>query len=89
MLSIIEALGYVRYKPAVPNLISLAKSSEEEERKVILYALARIGDPAAKTLLQSAIQNAHYSFDNTEATSNYLVYLQQLAINGKNQKQIY
>jgi HEAT repeat protein len=83
LLSIIEALGYVRYKPAVPILISLAETSEGEERKVILYALARTGDPAAKTLLQSAAQNAHYSFDNTEATASYIVYLQQLAINGK------
>jgi HEAT repeat protein len=84
LLSIIEALGYTRYKPAVQNLISLVESSEGEERKVILYALARIGDPAARTLLQSAAQKAQYSFDNTEATSNYILYLQQLVFNGKN-----
>lgn len=81
-LSIIEALGYMQYKPAVVTLLSLTKTNDEVLQKVTLYALARIGQPAAQTVLLSAAQKAKYTFDNTNATSSYILYLHQLAING-------
>ncbi len=80
-LSLIEALGYARYKPAVSSL-SLAKTEQQDLRKVVLYALARIGDPSSASLLQSAVQKANYTVDNTEALAAYLLFLHQLAANG-------
>src|SRR6476620_411836 len=81
-LSLVEALGYARYKPAVSALTSLAKTEKQDLRKVVLYALARIGDPSSTSLLQSAVQNAGYTVDYTEALAAYLLFLHQLAANG-------
>ncbi len=81
-LSLIEALGYARSKPAVSSLASLAKTEQQDLRKVVLYALARIGDPSSVSLLQSAVQKANYTVDNTEALAAYLLILHQLATNG-------
>lgn len=81
-LSLIEALGYAGYKPAVSSFTALAKTGQQDLRKVVLYALARIGDPSSASLLQSAVQKAGYAVDNTEALAAYLLFLHQLAANG-------
>jgi HEAT repeat protein len=78
-LSLIEALGYVQYKTAVPSIIKLANTTNEKQRKVVLYSLAQIGDATAAKLLQTAAQKANFTYDNTNATSSYILYLQQLA----------
>ncbi len=81
-LAIIEALGYSRYKPALSVLAPLAENSDKEVRKVVLYALARIADPASSGVMSAAAKKAGYTFDDSNATSAYLYYLQQLNKNG-------
>lgn len=81
-LSLIEALGYARYKPAALSIASQAKTEEQDLRKVVLYALARIGDPSSASALQAAAQKANYTRDNTEALAAYLLFLETLALNG-------
>ncbi len=85
-LSLIEALGYASYKPALPSLISIAQTDQQDLRKVALYALARIGDPAAISVLQAAVQKAAYTFDNTGALAAYILFLHQLASGGNNRE---
>ncbi|MEP7143939.1 MAG: DUF1080 domain-containing protein [Ferruginibacter sp.] len=82
-LSLIEALGYVQYQRAVPAIIKLANTTDELQLKTALFSLAQTGDPTAATLLQSAAQKANFTYGNTNATSSYILYLQQLAKTNK------
>ena len=81
-LAIIEALGFTKHKPATPVLVNLLKQAKPEEKKVILYALAQGADPAASTALQTAAKNAGYTYEVTDATASYLLYLRQLHATG-------
>lgn len=78
-LSIMEALGYSRYKPAQSAMVSMAENSDPKMRKIALYSLARMADPANAGVLANAAKKAHYTFDNTDAVASYLAYLHQLA----------
>lgn len=49
------ALGLLRYKPAIPQLIELINNSEIESRKSAALALMKIKDPSALDALQNAI----------------------------------
>jgi HEAT repeat protein len=82
MHSVIQALGEVRYIAAAPVLGKRVKTAEGESKKVLLKALAEIGDPSSKKLLAKAAKNAAYGYDNTEATAAYLFYLSRLAQEG-------
>lgn len=82
-LSLVQALGDSRVTAAVSPITALAGSGDARLTKVALYALARIADPASLKLLQKAAVKAGYSYDSTDATSAYLLYLRQLAVNGQ------
>ena len=84
-LSIIEALGFTKYKPATTALLNLFKQATPTEKKVILFALAQAADPAAGSVLQTATKNAGYTYDVTDATASYLTYLRQLHATGNTQ----
>ena len=83
-LSLVQALGDTRFATAVPQIATLAKSSDPNLAKVSLYALARIGDPSSLKLLNTAATKSGYSYDVTDATSSYLLYLNRLAATGHN-----
>lgn len=84
-LSLVQALGDTRFSAAVPQVTALAKSSDPNLTKVALYALARIADPSSLKLLHTAAAKSGYSYDVTDATSAYLLYLNQLAVTGQAQ----
>ncbi len=81
-MSLIEALGYTKYRKATSAISITANTNEENLRRVCLYALARIGNPASADLLQSAAQKAGYTLEHTNATEAYITYLNYLAANG-------
>src|SRR5690606_4267458 len=81
-LSIVQALGDTRYSAAVQPVSTLVKSNDPNLVKVSLYALARIGDPSSSKLLNAAAAKSGYSYDATDATASYLLYLNQLKANG-------
>ena len=81
--SLVEALGYTHTKTAVAAITKLAATTEEELRKVSLAALAKIGDASSAKLFQSAAQKAGFTYDNTNATSDYILYLEELAKTNK------
>lgn len=87
-VNLVEALGYVEYAPAVKAITALAGgagagASDPMLRKVALHALAQIGDPASATLLAPAAAKAGYTYEPTEATSAYLLFLNTLHAHGK------
>ncbi|HVY76199.1 MAG TPA: HEAT repeat domain-containing protein, partial [Puia sp.] len=81
-LTLVEALGDSRYEPAVASLTPMASSENKLLRKLALYALARIGDPASETVLSTAAAQAGYRYDETGATQAYLDYAARLRYKG-------
>ncbi|UYQ91869.1 DUF1080 domain-containing protein [Chitinophaga horti] len=74
---LISALGDTRSKAAVNAITAHATSEDAALRKISLYALARIGDRQSAKLLEEQAAKSGYTFDVTNATSSYLLYLQQ------------
>jgi len=77
-IALIQALGDARYTPAVDAITPFAAATEAPVRKVALYALARIGNPASAKLLAKAAANGGYAYSTDDATASYLLYLQNL-----------
>lgn len=81
-LSLIEALGDTRHTPAVRFINPLAATDDKNLAKVAIYALANIADPSSRKVLSTAAQKAGFIYDISHATSNYVVYAQNLALKG-------
>jgi len=81
-LSVVKALGDSRFAAAVPAITKLADSKDLMLRKVALNALANIGNPSSASLLANAAEKSGYTFESTDATGSYLLYLNRLAENG-------
>ena len=82
-LTLIKALGDVRYAPAAKRLLQLwPKATDNNLRKVLLRSLAETGDASAANILQGAAQKAQYKFDPIDATDSYLVFLQRQLAKG-------
>ncbi|WP_336514391.1 DUF1080 domain-containing protein [Pollutibacter soli] len=83
LLSVIEALGYAKYSPAVKEIIALTKSTDANVAKVSLYALASIGDTTASGVLEAAAAKQGYRYDQTGATAAYLNYIREVSNSGR------
>ncbi|UJH90161.1 DUF1080 domain-containing protein [Antarcticibacterium sp. 1MA-6-2] len=81
-LSLVQAIGDVKYAKAGSAIIKLAGSDNEKLRKLSLYALANIGDPASEKVLRKAAEDDGFSFDNDNAISAYLLYGRRLLEQG-------
>lgn len=81
-LSLVQALGDARYKAAAKAIEPLATAADPKLAKVALYALARIGDVGSAKILADAAQKAGYTYDVTDASASYIVYLNTLAASG-------
>jgi HEAT repeat protein len=81
-ISIVEALGDNRFAEAAPAIEKLAAHPEIKLRKVALYALAQIGERSSINVLLNAAAKAAYGYDEANATSSYLTYLNRLVENG-------
>ncbi len=80
-LSIVEALGDSKDALAVKSIIAQVGKDKKRD-KVVLYALANIASPLSATLMQNAAQKAGYTYDVTNATSSYLLYIRNLGRKG-------
>lgn len=81
--SLVLAIGDARVPEAATVLVPLASSTDKMLAKTALYALSYIASPASATVLSGAAKRAGYKYDETNATTAYLAYIQQLAIAGK------
>ncbi|OKL42052.1 family 16 glycoside hydrolase [Pontibacter flavimaris] len=87
-LGLVGALGDTRHAAAVPALTPLANSQDEKLRKLTLYALANIADPAAEAALTKAAEEDNYKFDKDNAVAAYLLYANRLAEKGQSEQAV-
>jgi HEAT repeat protein len=85
-LSLVEALGDARSAEAVAALTPLATSQDAKLRKLALYALANISDPASETVLAKAAEEDGFIYDEDNAAAAYLLYAERLAEKGQQQQ---
>lgn len=78
----IEALGDMKSKEAVQDIIPFIKSDNVNLQKVSLYALSQIADPKSAKVLRSAANRANYTYEETNASAMYLRYIGRLADEG-------
>ncbi|CAM3672954.1 family 16 glycoside hydrolase [Pontibacter korlensis] len=87
-LAMVEALGDTRHPGAVSPLMSMANNQNEKLRKLALYALANIADPAAEAALGKAAEEDKYKFDKDNAVAAYLLYAKRLAEKGQQEQAV-
>lgn len=83
LLPLIEALGDMKSTNAATLIEPHAISGNEAMKKTAIYSLAKIGAPSSAKLLAGAAQAANYKYENTNAASEYLNYIANLAANGE------
>jgi hypothetical protein len=76
-LTLAEALGDSKNAAAVKSISALIGKDKKLD-KVALYALANIADPISINLMANAAQKAGFTYDETNATSAYLLYIGNL-----------
>ncbi len=81
-VTLVAALGNLKYAGCVPAIVADAKGGEANLRRTALYALAQIGDPAAGRVLAQAAR-AKGAYERAHATACYLLYAARLAEQGK------
>lgn len=77
-VNIINALGFIQYAPAEQAILAMANATDTGLRKVVLYALSRIGGTASATVLADAAGAADYAYEPTDATAAYINYMHRL-----------
>ena len=80
--AIVQALGDLRSAAAVSSLLPLAASSDAELRRAAETALANIGDPAARPILDRTAVTAS-SLERSRAASLYLMFARRLWESGR------
>jgi HEAT repeat protein len=81
-LSLVEALGDSQSNEAVKSITALIGQDKKLD-KVALFALANIANPISINLLANAAQKTGFTYDETNATSSYLLFIKNLSMHGK------
>lgn len=80
-ISLINALGELRYLSALDAITTLADTKDVRQRKAALMAIARIGSEDSDSLLGAAAKKVNYEYDSTGATAAYILFAQRLMDN--------
>ena len=80
-VTIIAALGQLRYLGALDELTALTKAKDPLIKRTALLALANIGNGSSEPVLAAAAAKSHFNVDTTDATVAYLLYAKRLAQN--------
>lgn len=83
LLPLIEALGEMKNQDAAPLIEPFVLSGNEEIKKVAIYSLANIGALSSNNIMTAAADAADYRYEETNASSEYLNYIKNLAKNGE------
>ncbi len=81
-VTIVKALGDLRFAAANPRLIALAGDPDPAMRRVALASLARIASPESYSVLTAAAEKAGYLYEPGNATGALIEYARRLASNG-------
>jgi len=79
--ALVDALGRMRSRAAVPKLLVLADAKDAALRRAAVGALANIGDPAAGPALSRVRLDAPFR-ERAEAPAVFMLYARRLAENG-------
>lgn len=74
-ITLVQALGDMRYTPAIDAITKLTGDNNPELKKVALHSLAEIASPISEKTLMTAAQNAEYKNEHTDALGSYILYL--------------
>ncbi|HEX8608527.1 MAG TPA: DUF1080 domain-containing protein, partial [Pedobacter sp.] len=77
-LTIVKALGDLKYKPAATAINGLAVMDDPGLSKMAFYALSYIADPSSEPIFSDAASKINYHYDNRNVVAAYLVYADEL-----------
>lgn len=80
-ISLVKALGDLRYLAAEGAIIKRARSEDPVLRRAALFALANIASEDSGPVLEAAADKVGYGYDKTGATAAYLLYVANLGHN--------
>ena len=72
-LTFIQALGDMRFKPALENITKAVGT--QELKKAALYSLAQIAAPESGKILAEAAAQAGYKYESGDALGSYMLFL--------------
>ncbi|GHT24466.1 hypothetical protein FACS189430_09420 [Bacteroidia bacterium] len=79
-ISLVQALGELRYQKAAPAIASLLGSGDANLQKAVLYSLSSIADLSSDKLLYAAAA-ANFKYEPTNALQAYIRYLANSGVN--------
>jgi hypothetical protein len=82
LISVVEALGNIRYSDALKKISRLIHTNDPVLKKVILHALAQFGMPESGPLLYAEALNKGFLYEPTLSASSYVLWLERIAENG-------
>ncbi|MCF6296985.1 MAG: DUF1080 domain-containing protein [Flavobacteriaceae bacterium] len=80
--NLIDALGKLRYLPAVEVINKFSSSDNHEEKKSSLMALAEISSEISHTTLYNAAKRSNFNLDDSKAIIAYIHYGKRLSEEG-------
>ncbi|CAN5863280.1 hypothetical protein BH24BAC1_BH24BAC1_14000 [soil metagenome] len=81
-LSLLQALGESRHPEGLASVKELVGQQDKELKKLALFTLASSGDPSFGEVLAAEAERAGYTYEETNATSSYLLWARRLAEKG-------
>lgn len=85
-VTLIKALGELKYRFAVMPVTASANSGNQVLQKVVYEALANIADPASYQLLYNAAKKAEFKYEPANASEAFLKYADNLLESGNLQQ---
>lgn len=82
-VTLVRALGELRYSESVPSVAALVNTPNRDLRKATLHALALTGHPDSYKVLRKAAKDAGYAYEPTHATEAFITYAARLAEEGE------
>ena len=73
-ITLVQALGDMRYKPAAGTINALITNSQEYH-KVMLHSLAQIADLSSERILSQYAQSVGYNYEPIDAFGSYVLFL--------------
>ena len=74
-ITLVKALGDMRYQPANNAISAWVATSDTKLRKAVLYSLAMISSPSSEKILAEAAGKAGYKYEPTDAFGSYVLFL--------------
>lgn len=81
-ITIVKALGELKSNKAHAAIFALEGSNDTNLQKVVLAALASIGNPDSYSTLLNAAKKVSFKYEATNAAAAFISYAQQLGENG-------